>query len=115
MSDNIRKEINKTIRLEDILSNVEEVSDVTADLLKSCNTYYNFGLIEEQKKYRQKLITDLYTAALNGRNVFCSDDTRSYFITVEYLHELEKYFQTRGFKCEVVEDEYGTGYLTISW
>ena len=112
----ISDEINSKITLEDILEENASVTEITADLARSCQAWYKVGLERQRREYKQELIKKIiYVALHNGANV-TTRDTNTDFITREFLEELKKYFEDREFHCELREYDGGKrSDLLISW
>ena len=115
MSD-ISDRINATITLEDILSDYSQVEDITAGLAKSCQAWYKIELEKQRQEYKEELIRKIvYVALHNGASV-TTRDTRTDYITREFLEELKKYFEDREFHCELRDyDNRERSDLLISW
>ena len=115
MSD-ISDKINATITLEDILEENASVTEITASLAKSCQSWYKIELENKRREYKEELIRKIVYAALHNCDHIVTRDTNTDFITREFLEELKEYFEDREFHCEL--RDYNNGEksdLLISW
>ena len=112
----ISDRINDTITLEDILSDYNQVEEITASLAKSCQAWYKIELENKRREYRKELIKKIVYVALHNSDHIVTRDTNTDYITKEYLEELKQYFEDRDFHCELRDYDGGKrSDLLISW
>ena len=104
-----QEENNKEYSLQEILSITKSAKDENEKQIKKA-----------QLEYYKKIDAKILQAAKQGENriVAISHDSFDYFVTSDFLEEVVRVYNARGYKAEIVQpfnDEQYHKWVRISW
>ena len=104
-----QEENNKEYSLQEILSITKSAKDENERQIKKA-----------QLEYYKKIDAKILQAAKQGENriVAISHDSFDYFVTSDFLEEVVRVYNARGYKAEIVQpfnDEQYHKWVRISW
>ena len=103
--------------LEKITKWFENKDDVTADIAKSNNRWYEYELKERRRKYIKTLCKEIKVSSAKGSKSITTLTMRNEIMTPKFMQEIKEYFEQRGFIVKE-EGQYSgaiTSWLRIRW
>lgn len=103
--------------IDKIINWFDNKDDVTADMARSNNKWYEFQLEIERKNYIESLCKQIKTASRSGAKCIWTLDTHDKKMTYEFMMEIKEYFEQRGFTVKEEGNRTGAlvSWLRISW
>lgn len=103
--------------IEKIKNWLNNNNGITVDIAKSEYKKYEYGLEKMRKAYLNGLCDQIKTDARKGYKSTTTLDTCYDFVTYEYLEDVKKYFEQRGFIVKEESNHKGVlkSWLRISW
>lgn len=88
--------------------------------INNCARYQNKHLRDlerKRKKYKRRLCIEIIKASNNGEWCVATDCSNADYMNIEYMQELKKYFENKGFCVKEKGTSHGiyTIWLEISW
>ena len=103
--------------IKKIINWFENKDDVTADIAKSNNKFYQYQLEERRRDYIKSLCKQIKIESLKGSKCIITADLQHEIMSYDFMMELKEYFEQRGFNVEEKSNRCGvlTSWLRISW
>jgi hypothetical protein len=112
----IEKCISKVIEIDDATMGKCKEEDFTVDVAKTNYQKYLADLDKKREEYKLKLCDEIKEySRMRFKHVSTSSAYGKDFMTREYLDDLKKYFESKGFTTKLVKYDDGDCYLKIIW